>query len=120
MKLVLEAGYDVNARNERMETPLMASVMHVHDPDCRFGVIKLLLASGADINLQNGRGQTVIMYGCILNQLDTVMQLLQFVSNDVIYILPNNERPTQGWIQHFRKGEARIWLTFVPYLYLIV
>ncbi|XP_046353579.2 uncharacterized protein LOC124133270 [Haliotis rufescens] len=78
VKLVLEAGYDVNARNERMETPLMASVMHVHDPDCRFGVIKLLLASGADINLQNGRGQTVIMYGCILNQLDTVMQLLQF------------------------------------------
>ncbi|XP_046544799.1 uncharacterized protein LOC124255004 [Haliotis rubra] len=80
VKLLLEAGYDVNARNERMETPLMACVMYVHDQDCRFGVIKLLLASGADINLQNGRGQSVIMYGCILNQLDSVMQLLQFNS----------------------------------------
>ncbi|XP_041357116.1 uncharacterized protein LOC121374199 [Gigantopelta aegis] len=83
VKLMLEAGYDVNARNIKMETPLMACVKHCHDPVCRAGLVKLLFDAGADINLRNGRGQSVLMYSCVLNQLDTVITMLQKENLDV-------------------------------------
>lgn len=69
----------MNARNNRLETPLMICIMHIKEPERRVATMRMLLLFGADINAQNDRGQTVFMYACILNQTDSIMVLLEQV-----------------------------------------
>jgi ankyrin repeat protein len=80
LRLVLESGCEVDCRNDRMETPLMACLIVITDHARRASVIRLLLTFGANVNACNSRGQTAIMYACILNQYETVLVLLEEVS----------------------------------------
>ncbi|KAK3091185.1 hypothetical protein FSP39_017807 [Pinctada imbricata] len=75
--LVLQStGCDVNARNDRDETPLMSCIANVEDDGKRTTMIRLLLQRIADVNAYNKRGQTAIMYACILDQAETVVIIL--------------------------------------------
>ncbi|ESP00652.1 hypothetical protein LOTGIDRAFT_157934 [Lottia gigantea] len=79
IKVALGTGLDVNQRNERKETPLLACVMHVKDVGC----VTQLLNAGSDINDQNERGQTALIYASILNKLQMLSVLLKQNAVDV-------------------------------------
>ncbi|KAL3870065.1 hypothetical protein ACJMK2_042681 [Sinanodonta woodiana] len=74
--VILEAGCDMNCRNERSETLLMASLIHLQNPEGRQSVVHKLIYLGADVNAQNNRGQTSLMYACIFHQSDIFSTLL--------------------------------------------
>ncbi|KAK3591163.1 hypothetical protein CHS0354_029012 [Potamilus streckersoni] len=80
--LILEAGCNINCRNERSESLLLASLIHLHEPEGRLTVVRKLIDLGADVNAQNNRGQTPLMYACILHQCDTFSTLLHCKSVD--------------------------------------
>lgn len=57
----------------------MACVMFIREPDRRTQLMRMLIGFGADVNAANDKGQTVMMYACILNQIDSVLVLIDQV-----------------------------------------
>jgi ankyrin repeat protein len=55
VKLLLDAGLDINETNNQGQTPLHASVTSITDMN---GLIRFLVARGANPNLKDRRGQT--------------------------------------------------------------
>ncbi len=55
VRLLLDAGIDVNARDARGMTALIAASEHGH-----VAVVKLLLDRGADVHLKNKMGATAL------------------------------------------------------------
>ncbi len=54
VRFFIAQGADVNAKDERGDTPLHEAVLHTTDTE----VLKFLVASGADVNVKNKRGTT--------------------------------------------------------------
>lgn len=54
---LVQAGADVNSRDDKTATPLMRAAFMGH-----IKVMKVLIDSGADVNLQDESGQTALMY----------------------------------------------------------
>ncbi|XP_076353104.1 uncharacterized protein LOC143248555 [Tachypleus tridentatus] len=80
--LLVEAGVDVNSRNERGQTPLICTSIYVEDCKNRSKLDRLFLDAGADPNFQDWQGLTALMHGCIRGQTDVVLMLLDNVKTD--------------------------------------
>ncbi|XP_013789054.1 uveal autoantigen with coiled-coil domains and ankyrin repeats protein-like [Limulus polyphemus] len=80
--LLVEAGVDVNSRNERGQTPLISTSIYVEDCKNRSKLDRLFLDAGADPNFQDWQGLTALMHGCIRGQTDVVLILLDNVKTD--------------------------------------
>jgi len=63
MKVLLDKGADVNARDKDGETPLELAIEYV-GVGTPIEVIKILLDKGADVNARNNEGQTVFRVVC--------------------------------------------------------
>jgi ankyrin repeat protein len=63
-KMLIEAGADVNARNNRGETPLEKAIYHGYEE-----LAKMLIEAGADVNARNNRGKTPLMLTVITANL---------------------------------------------------
>lgn len=72
LKLVLEAGADVNATDEYESTALIASLFNNHF-NCAFHLIE----AGADVNMRNECGTTAIMLAATAGHLECVRCLIQ-------------------------------------------
>lgn len=70
----LTAGMDVNARNMRGMTALMAAAEHGHA-----SIVQVLLAKGADILVRNKSGATALMLATLLDRTE-IMQLIEKAS----------------------------------------
>ena len=57
IKVLLDAGAEVNLKNDAGDTPLHIAV--THGPD-NLPAIKLLVEAGADVNAQNADGKRII------------------------------------------------------------
>ena len=55
MKLLIDAGADVNRPDTNGQTPLMLAVNEQLS-----GLIELLIKAGADVNMQNKEGETAV------------------------------------------------------------
>lgn len=82
VQLLVEYGADVNATNNKGETPLMVAVQNSHKesnkqdrPNGAFNqTIQLLLENGADINAQDKNGKTALMHVPSLTEIFTNSQ----------------------------------------------
>jgi len=57
IKNLIEAGADVNAKNDHGETPLLRAALY-DSPE----VIKIFIKAGADVNVKNKYGYTPLMH----------------------------------------------------------
>lgn len=62
VRILLEQGANVKARDNFLRTPLIAATATWNGPmNCSVDIVRLLLAHGADINAQNKKGRTALM-----------------------------------------------------------
>ncbi|XP_023229650.1 ankyrin repeat domain-containing protein 34B-like [Centruroides sculpturatus] len=81
-KLLVEAGVNVDSRNEKGETPLICTSLQLEDAKIRIKFARLFVDAGANPNLQDNRGLTALMYAAIQDQPDLVLILLECKSID--------------------------------------
>ena len=72
VKQQLEAGADVNAKNNLGDTPLMWAVRYGHTETVTF-----LLEKGADVNANNNYGWTALMWAARYGHIETIKILLE-------------------------------------------
>ncbi|XP_051557471.1 ankyrin repeat domain-containing protein 34B [Myxocyprinus asiaticus] len=68
VRLLVEGGAQVNKRNQRGETPLLAACRALRGDQCGTTMLKLiqfLLNNQADPNIQDKSGRTALMYACM-------------------------------------------------------
>ena len=92
VKVLLEAGADLEAGDHERATPLMWAVRSAFDEcyDQALAVVELLLASGADVNARTDSGATALIYG-VSHGLPEVVELLMKAGADV------NALTNAGW-----------------------
>lgn len=77
----LAAGADMNARDDRGRTPLIAAAdTPFHGPET-VGVLRALLAAGADVNARGARGKTALMQATAWSNVEIVRALLDAGAN---------------------------------------
>ena len=86
VKILIDAGADVNIQNEEEDTPL-----HIATRWCNIKTIKLLLDSGADVNIKNKKGWTPLHSTLAIEYLDKLTLLLSVPDIDL------NVQDTEGW-----------------------
>lgn len=72
VKIALEAGVDVDSRNDVSWTALMRASWNGCDD-----AVRLLLEHGADVNLKSWLGDTALMWAAFSGYTDTVRLLLE-------------------------------------------
>ena len=77
-RLLIEAGSDINWRNQNKRTPIM-EVCFLDDEERGFGLAKMLLENGAKLDFQDEQGLNALSYACILKRKKLVTLFLQFV-----------------------------------------
>lgn len=70
-KALIDAGADVNAKDDNGRTALMRAALLGQDR-----CVDLLLDAGADINAQDEVGRSALMEACIAFKRDTINKLL--------------------------------------------
>ncbi|KAL1281137.1 hypothetical protein QQF64_015737 [Cirrhinus molitorella] len=68
VRLLVEGGAQVNERNQRGETPLLAACRALRGDQSGSGMLRLiqfLLSNQADPNIQDKMGRTALMYACM-------------------------------------------------------
>lgn len=70
LRLLLDAGIDVNTGDARGKTALIAASEHGH-----VAVVRLLLDRGADVHVKNTMGVTALMLATLLDHPDVVQVL---------------------------------------------
>lgn len=73
LKLLLNAGADINSRSEEQETPLMKAVFINKNEE----VVRFLLENGADVNAQDIHGETALMKAAASGQESLIRLLLK-------------------------------------------
>ncbi|OWF38161.1 uncharacterized protein LOC110466588 [Mizuhopecten yessoensis] len=82
LQLLFANGKNIEARNDRHETPLMAAIANV-DSQLVAPIVKTLISLGADTNVINGLRQTPFMYTCIMDYPEVAFILLQKEGTDI-------------------------------------
>ena len=82
VRCLVESGADVNARNRRKSTPIMATFEYGH-----LSIITYLVNKGAFVDLQDTDGITALHIAAEIGHLKTVSQLLTLGASQ----LPNNQ-----------------------------
>jgi len=72
VKMLIEAGADINTKNEWEDTSLMFASYHGY-----IDLVKLLIEAGADINAKNNYGSTALIYASAHNHKEIVKLLLE-------------------------------------------
>ncbi len=72
VKLLLDRGADVNARDSRGYTPLLSASEMGH-----LDIVKQLLEGGADVNARDSHGYTPLLLASQMGYLDVVKHLLE-------------------------------------------
>ena len=80
LKLLLEAGADINSRSRKLETPLMKAVYLEQNEE----IIRFLLENGADVNAQDAEGKTALMKAALYGQENHVRRLLDAGADPLI------------------------------------
>lgn len=76
-ELLIAKGADVNARNNKGETPLFLPLLRNQE-----GIVQLLIAKGADVNARNNEGETPLLMALRFRR-ERVVQLLIVGGADV-------------------------------------
>lgn len=77
LSILLDAGADVNARDNNAVTALM--VASTENPEA----VSLLLEAGADVNAKTGWGMTALMIAASLNKTPEILSLLLNAGADI-------------------------------------
>ncbi len=72
VKRAIEAGAEVNAKNDNGQTPLMLAIALNQNPE----IIKMLLSAGANVNAKDKNGKTPLVYAATFNQNPEIIKLL--------------------------------------------
>ncbi|MDQ7827350.1 MAG: ankyrin repeat domain-containing protein [Candidatus Eremiobacteraeota bacterium] len=80
-KLLIAKGADVNARDEKGNTPLFEACQDLPGETQSKDLIKLLLDKGADINARNSKGKT-LLHNAVLSGNDNEVKLLLSLGAD--------------------------------------
>ncbi len=89
VRLLLDAGADIDARDQLGETALAIACQDVLGPDHQ--VVSLLIERGADVNAAGSKGRTPLMYAALCDKGSHVVELLLESSADVA------ARDKMGW-----------------------
>lgn len=73
VKMLLDAGADVNALNKYGDTPLLWASYNGHNE-----VVKLLLIAGADANIKNKMGTSALIYASRRNYKEMLKLLKKY------------------------------------------
>ncbi|XP_033737818.1 ankycorbin-like [Pecten maximus] len=82
LQLLFTNGKNIEARNSRHETPLMAAIASV-DSQLVTSIVETLISLGADTNVRNALRQTPFMYTCIMDYPEVAFLLLQKEGTDI-------------------------------------
>ena len=99
VRLLLEAGANVNARDTNGNTALAIAVRNGH-----VGVIQLLLDHDADINAKNNNGNTVLIEESSFGHLETIKLLLE----NGVDINAKNKKGETALIEAAKHGRVKI------------
>ncbi|XP_067137582.1 ankyrin repeat domain-containing protein 63-like [Centruroides vittatus] len=80
--LILEAGVDIDGRNDKGQTPLMITCQNI-DVKNRTKFVKLFMDTGADPNIQDWDGLTALMYAVMNGNNEIVAVLIENKRTDV-------------------------------------
>jgi len=86
VKLLLDAGADVNARSTTLSDTALASAAQLGNPE----TVRLLVQAGADIEARDGSGWTPL-FNAALSRNSEIVQMLLTAGADV------NARTSAGW-----------------------
>lgn len=71
LKVLLDQGADINARNKEGETLLMLAAL-----EGRAEIVRFLIDRGADVKARDGFGATALLYAAMGGSLDTMKVLI--------------------------------------------
>ena len=83
VELLLDAGADVNAHNDRMETPLYNIIVRQDDEDGRG--VQLLLDAGADVSVADAVGRTPLHVAHTPAIVDALLQKQTYQCPMILY-----------------------------------
>jgi ankyrin repeat protein len=113
IKLLLEKGTNVNAKNEYQETALMLTA-ELGDAK----MIKLLLDNGAEVNAKDNSGYTALMFAAWQGHTEAVILLLENHANSTLKnndgntaldIARNNQSKSEEIINLLEEADKRSW-----------
>lgn len=81
--LILEAGVDIDGRNDKGQTPLMITCQNMEDAKNRTKFVKLFMDTGANPNVQDWDGLTALMYAVMNGNNEVVAVLIENKRTDV-------------------------------------
>ena len=84
LKILIEAGADINARGNHRTTPLIECVSGYLRDENRRRILQLLLESGADPDLRDEWGRTALHYASMMDQADAARILVEHKANPTI------------------------------------
>lgn len=76
LRMHLEQGVDINARNKQKRTAILVAAMNDHHHTVEF-----LIGAGADVDLQDQTCLNPFLYGCIKGNLELVKMMIKANTN---------------------------------------
>ena len=95
VKMLIQAGADVNLKGSDNYTPLGTAILHYEDnlQQQSLNIIRELLENGADINMEYAKNQFPLIIACYKGYIDVVELLLRFSRVNVNITDNNGDTP---------------------------